>query len=64
MAAGGLGGLHTELLAPLSGRVVEVGCGNGRNSARHPAPVTQVTAVEPEPHLRELETRTATRRSR
>lgn len=59
MDAEGMGALRTELLAPLSGRVVEVGCGNGRNFARYPAPVTQVTAVEPEPHLRALATRAA-----
>lgn len=59
MDAEGLGELRAELLAPLSGRVVEVGCGNGRNFARYPATVTRVTAVEPEPHLRELATRAA-----
>ncbi len=59
MDAEGLGALRAELLAPLVGRVVEVGCGNGRNSAHYPAPVTEVTAVEPEPHLRELATRAA-----
>ncbi|QPP10129.1 class I SAM-dependent methyltransferase [Streptomyces bathyalis] len=41
-----------ELLAGLSGRVIEIGAGNGLNFARYPASVTQVTAVEPEPHLR------------
>ncbi len=50
----GLGALRTELLAELSGDVVEIGCGNGRNFARYPAAVTSVTAVEPEPHLRAL----------
>jgi len=50
----GLAALRTELLAPLSGAVLEVGAGNGRNFARYPAAVTQVTAVEPEPRLREL----------
>ena len=59
MDAEGLAALRTELLAPLSGTVVEVGCGNGRNFARYPATVTQVTAVEPEPHLRALATRAA-----
>jgi ubiquinone/menaquinone biosynthesis C-methylase UbiE len=55
----GLAALRTELLAPLSGSVVEVGCGNGRNFARYPAAVSGVTAVEPEPHLRGLATRAA-----
>jgi ubiquinone/menaquinone biosynthesis C-methylase UbiE len=59
MDAEGLAELRTELLAPLSGTVVEVGCGNGRNFARYPAAVTGVTAVEPEPHLRALATRAA-----
>jgi ubiquinone/menaquinone biosynthesis C-methylase UbiE len=56
----GLAALRTELLTPLSGAVVEVGAGNGRNFARYPATVTAVTAVEPEPRLRELAVRAAT----
>jgi ubiquinone/menaquinone biosynthesis C-methylase UbiE len=60
MDAEGLAGLRTELLAPLSGSVVEIGAGNGRNFVRYPAAVTRVTAVEPEPHLRGLATRAAT----
>ena len=55
----GLGALRTELLAGLSGTVVEIGCGNGRNFARYPAAVTAVTAVEPEPRLRALALRAA-----
>lgn len=42
-----------ELLAGLSGRVVEVGAGTGANFARYPATVAEVVAVEPEPYLRE-----------
>ncbi|MFI1975493.1 class I SAM-dependent methyltransferase [Streptomyces wedmorensis] len=53
-ARGGLGALRTELLSGLSGRVVEVGAGNGLNFAHYPAGVTEVLAVEPEPHLRRL----------
>lgn len=41
------------LLAGLSGRVVEVGAGNGLNFAHYPAEVTGVVAVEPEPYLRD-----------
>jgi ubiquinone/menaquinone biosynthesis C-methylase UbiE len=41
-----------ELLAGLSGRVVEVGAGVGSNFARYPQAVTEVIAVEPEPFLR------------
>ena len=54
MDAEGLAALRTGLLAPLSGTVVEVGAGNGRNLARYPPAVTGVTAVEPEPRLRGL----------
>src|ERR671911_1838979 len=42
-----------ELLAGLTGRVIEVGAGNGRNFAHYPEAVTEVLAVEPEPNLRE-----------
>src|SRR3712207_8158665 len=56
MDAQGLGALRTELLAPLSGSVVEVGCGNGRNFARYPAAVTGVTARSEE-HTSELQSR-------
>jgi ubiquinone/menaquinone biosynthesis C-methylase UbiE len=42
-----------ELLAGLSGRVIEVGAGIGSNFAHYPAAVTEVIAVEPEPYLRE-----------
>lgn len=42
-----------ELLAGLSGRVLEVGCGNGLNFRHYPPEVTGVLAIEPEPYLRE-----------
>jgi ubiquinone/menaquinone biosynthesis C-methylase UbiE len=42
-----------ELLAGLSGRVIEVGAGSGSNFAHYPAGVEEVVAVEPEPYLRE-----------
>ena len=41
-----------ELLAGLSGRVIEVGAGNGINFANYPTEVTEVVAVEPEAYLR------------
>jgi ubiquinone/menaquinone biosynthesis C-methylase UbiE len=41
-----------EMLAGLSGRVVEVGAGIGSNFAYYPDTVTEVVAVEPEPYLR------------
>lgn len=42
-----------ELLAGLSGRVVEVGAGHGPNFEFYPAEVSHLLAVEPEPLLRE-----------
>jgi ubiquinone/menaquinone biosynthesis C-methylase UbiE len=44
---------RTELLAGLSGRVIEVGAGNGGNFEHYPETVEEVVAVEPEPYLRE-----------
>jgi ubiquinone/menaquinone biosynthesis C-methylase UbiE len=41
-----------ELLAGLSGRVVEVGAGNGMNFRHYPATVDEVVALEPEAYLR------------
>ncbi len=46
-------GRHRDsLLAGLSGRVLEVGAGNGVNFARYPDSVEEVIALEPEPFLR------------
>jgi ubiquinone/menaquinone biosynthesis C-methylase UbiE len=50
----GMADLRQELLAPLTGTVVEIGAGNGLNFGHYPATVTRVVAVEPEPRLREL----------
>ncbi|MBC3192194.1 class I SAM-dependent methyltransferase [Pseudonocardia sp. C8] len=55
----GLAALRDELLAPLTGAVVEVGAGPGGNFARYPSAVASVTAVEPEPYLRRLATAAA-----
>jgi ubiquinone/menaquinone biosynthesis C-methylase UbiE len=44
--------LRREMLAGVSGRVVEVGAGNGINFEHYPAGVDQLIAVEPEPYLR------------
>lgn len=41
-----------ELLEGLTGRVIEVGAGNGINLRHYPRGVTEVVAVEPEPFLR------------
>jgi ubiquinone/menaquinone biosynthesis C-methylase UbiE len=45
---------RSKLLAGLTGRVIEVGAGNGLNFPHYPATVTEVLAVEPEPYLRRL----------
>jgi ubiquinone/menaquinone biosynthesis C-methylase UbiE len=45
---------RSKLLAGLTGRVIEVGAGNGLNFPHYPATVTEVLAVEPEPYLRGL----------
>jgi ubiquinone/menaquinone biosynthesis C-methylase UbiE len=50
----GIGRHRDQLLAGLSGTVIEVGAGNGMNFAHYPRQVTSVVAVEPEPHLRRL----------
>jgi ubiquinone/menaquinone biosynthesis C-methylase UbiE len=42
-----------ELLAGLSGRVVEVGAGNGMNFQHYPTSVEEVIALEPEAYLRD-----------
>jgi ubiquinone/menaquinone biosynthesis C-methylase UbiE len=41
-----------ELLAGLSGRVVEIGAGNGMNFQHYPTSVEEVVALEPEAYLR------------
>ena len=51
---GGAAEHRRTLLAGLQGRVIEVGAGHGLNFDYYPADVTQVVAVEPEPHLRAL----------
>jgi SAM-dependent methyltransferase len=48
-----------QLLASLSGRVIEVGAGLGTNFAYYPPNVEEVVAVEPEPYLRNLAERAA-----
>ena len=50
-----------RLLEGLSGRVIEVGAGNGRNFGHYPPAVTEVLAVEPEPRLRASAIREAKR---
>ncbi|EUA69072.1 putative phosphatidylethanolamine N-methyltransferase [Mycobacterium xenopi 4042] len=40
------------MLAGLTGRVIEIGAGNGMNFSHYPDTVTEVVAVEPESYLR------------
>lgn len=47
------------LLAGLSGMVIEIGAGDGSNFEHYPPTVTEVLAVEPDDHLRELARRRA-----
>jgi ubiquinone/menaquinone biosynthesis C-methylase UbiE len=54
MEKAGYSARRGQLLAGLSGRVLEVGAGNGMNFAHYPPEVTGVLAVEPEPRLRAL----------
>ncbi|MFH8561605.1 class I SAM-dependent methyltransferase [Streptomyces sp. NPDC017988] len=49
-----ISGHRKELLAGLSGRVIEVGAGNGLNFAHYPGAVSEVVAIEPERLLRKL----------
>ncbi|MFJ8649290.1 class I SAM-dependent methyltransferase [Streptomyces sp. NPDC093546] len=51
---GGVAACRDELLAGLSGRVIEIGAGNGLNFAHYPGAVSEVVAIEPERRLRQL----------
>jgi len=50
---------RVRLLEGLSGRVIEVGAGNGRNFVHYPAAVEELVAVEPEDRLRAAAERAA-----
>ncbi|MDT9700748.1 class I SAM-dependent methyltransferase [Streptomyces sp. P17] len=50
----GIGALRDRMLAGLSGRVIEIGAGNGLNFAHYPGTVSEVVAIEPERVLRQL----------
>ncbi|MDR7276563.1 class I SAM-dependent methyltransferase [Catenuloplanes atrovinosus] len=52
MDEAGVAGHRATVAAGLSGRVIEVGAGNGRMFGHYPPAVTEVLAVEPEPRLR------------
>jgi ubiquinone/menaquinone biosynthesis C-methylase UbiE len=54
-----VGAHRDELLGELTGRVVDVGAGNGASLSHYPTTVSEVVAVEPEPYLRERALRAA-----
>ncbi|MDG4863259.1 class I SAM-dependent methyltransferase [Streptomyces sp. T-3] len=56
-----IGRHRAELLAGLSGRVIEIGAGNGLNFAHYPSTVSEVVAIEPERVLRQLAVEAARR---
>ncbi|WP_229923606.1 class I SAM-dependent methyltransferase [Streptomyces candidus] len=58
---GGVAAHRKDLLSGLSGRVLEVGAGNGLNFAHYPSAVSEVVAIEPERLLRESALRAAVR---
>lgn len=55
----GQGEHRDELLAGLSGRVLEIGAGNGVSFNHYPSTVAELVAVEPEDYLRERARRAA-----
>ncbi|MDQ1043572.1 class I SAM-dependent methyltransferase [Streptomyces sp. V4I2] len=57
----GMGGVRERLLSGLSGRVIEIGAGNGLNFAHYPGTVSEVVAIEPERVLRKLAVEAALR---
>ncbi|MBK9474821.1 MAG: class I SAM-dependent methyltransferase [Tetrasphaera sp.] len=57
----GADAMRAELFAPLTGTVVDVGCGPGDSFRAYPAAVTRVIGVEPEDYLRGLADKEATR---
>jgi SAM-dependent methyltransferase len=52
-----------EVLAGLTGRVIEIGAGTGLNFRHYPQSVTELAATEPEPHLRGIAARAAAKAS-
>jgi len=57
----GMGGVRDRLLSGLSGRVIEIGAGNGLNFTHYPSTVSEVVAIEPERLLRQLAVEAALR---
>ncbi|MEV5439854.1 class I SAM-dependent methyltransferase [Streptomyces sp. NPDC052682] len=57
----GMADVRQRLLSGLSGRVIEIGAGNGLNFAHYPGTVSEVVAIEPERALRRLAVEAALR---
>ncbi|XHM66146.1 class I SAM-dependent methyltransferase [Streptomyces nigra] len=57
----GLARIRGRLLGGLSGRVLEIGAGNGLNFTHYPSTVSEVVAIEPERMLRRLAVEAALR---
>ncbi|MER5211935.1 class I SAM-dependent methyltransferase [Streptomyces sp. NPDC002838] len=57
----GMAGVRERLLTGLSGRVIEIGAGNGLNFAHYPRTVSEIVAIEPERTLRQLAVESALR---
>ncbi|MFF4054299.1 class I SAM-dependent methyltransferase [Streptomyces sp. NPDC001668] len=57
----GMDRVRERLLAGLSGRVIEIGAGNGLNFSHYPGTVSEVVAIEPERRLRQLAVEAALR---
>ncbi|KOG86345.1 methyltransferase type 11, partial [Streptomyces varsoviensis] len=57
----GVGARRRELLAGVSGRVIEIGAGSGLNFAHYPGAVSEVVAIEPERRLRQAALQAARR---
>ncbi|MCT9076078.1 class I SAM-dependent methyltransferase [Streptomyces fulvoviolaceus] len=57
----GMAGIRARMLTGLSGRVIEIGAGNGLNFSHYPGTVSEVVAIEPERLLRQLAVEAALR---
>ncbi|GGV60298.1 methyltransferase type 11 [Streptomyces griseoloalbus] len=57
----GMAKVRHRLLGGLSGRVIEIGAGNGLNFAHYPGTVSEIVAIEPERALRTLAVEAALR---
>lgn len=55
----GVAALREQTIAGLSGRIIEIGCGDGRTFSHYPDGVAEVIAVEPDQTLRTVAERAA-----